>query len=203
MNTRPHLRKRPHAALAVAGVLALAASFRVGVAPTVAAEGPLPGMCNGRTDPDIAVVAIANGAATHPKYVLSIATDSSGSPTGTLIVGQGSQRLEVTQWCRAWLHVPGTSGGGSCEDADVRDDATTAHAVGVGMLRSGQVVTVRTDVRRTDEGIFFRVRYRLPEQHHDAETAMVEHDDDCEGGWLRIPVEGWSPLRHLHVGPAD
>jgi hypothetical protein len=201
MNTLKQPRARSRASLAVVGVLALAASLLIGPAPA-AAEGPLPGMCSGRTDSDLVVVAIANGGATHPKYVLSVVTDPVGSPTGTLVLGQGSERLEVTQWCRVWLHVPGTSGGGSCEDAEVRDDATTAHAVGVGALRSGQIVTVRTDVRRTDEGIFFRVRYRLPEEHH-AETAMTEHDDGCDGGWQRIPVEGWSPLRQLHVGPAD
>jgi hypothetical protein len=57
-------------------------------------------------------------------------------------------------------------------------------------------------VRETDEGRFFRVRYRVPDEHHDA-ALINDHDDGCDGGWVRIPAEGWYPLRQLHVGPAD
>lgn len=188
--------------LLLASLLTLASGLPAPSTAT-AAEPALPGVCIGRTDPSTTVVAVANGRGAPLKYVLSVSTDGTGAVTGTMILDQGAGRLLVTQWCRMWLHVPGTTGGGSCADSDVRDDATTAHAVGQGTLANGQAVTVRTDVRGTDEGLFFRVRYRTPDEHHVTDVAVAEHEDECEGGWVRIPAEGWYPLRHLHVGPAD
>jgi hypothetical protein len=197
--TRLSLRA-PSALLAAA--LLLAAVCTIG-SPVLAAEGTLPGMCNGRTDPNMVVVAVANGREHPTKFILSLTTDAAGTPTGTLILGQGPLRIEVTQWCRLWLHVPGQAEGGSCEHAAPDEDAVTAHAVGVGVLPDGQRITLRADVRETDEGAVFRVRYRVPDEHHDEQTALAEDHDECEGGWVRIPIEGWLPLQQLNVRAVD
>ena len=49
------------------------------------------------------------------------------------------------------------------------------------------------------EGAVFRVRYRAPDGHHDDLTTLAEDHDECEGGWMRIPVEGWLALQQLNV----
>jgi len=197
--TRLWLRM-PSALLAAA--LLLAAVSTIG-SPARAADEAVPGMCNGRTDADTVVVAVANGRGHPTKFILSLTTDAAGTPTGTLVLGQGPQRIEVMQWCRLWQHVPGQPEGGSCEHAAPAEDAVTAHAVGQGSLPGGQRITIRADVRETDEGAVFRVRYRAADEHHDDLTALAEDHDECEGGWVRVPVEGWLPLQQLNVRVAD
>lgn len=165
-------------------------------------EAALPGMCNGRSDANVVLNAHANGQFRAPKYILNIATDASGQPMGTLVVGQGKDRLLVEEWCRLWMHVPGTEpgGGGQCEDGEADDPnepgAINAHAVGIGWFK-GERVLVRVDVRRSDEGMFFRVRFREIGQHH--EEAALAEEDDCDEGWTRIPEEEWAPLAQLKV----
>lgn len=186
----------------LAAVLVLGAALTIG-APVLAAEGALPGMCNGRSDPDTVVVAVANGRGQPTKFILSLTTDGAGTPTGTLILGQGPQRIEITQWCRLWQHIPGQTEGGSCEHSAPAEDAITAHAVGQGYLLDGRRIVMRADVRESDEGAVFRVRYRVPDDQHHELTALAGEHDECEGGWVRIPAEGWLPLQHLNVRAAD
>lgn len=193
----------------VAGVVTMGlASTR----STAFAEEPgLPGMCNGRHDANVVLIAHGNGKPSGvPKYILNLYTDSTGKPFGTLVLGQGKDRLEVTDWCRLWLHQPGgeSEGGGQCEgdaDHDPDQDMVNAHAVGIAWYK-GEQVLVRTDVRNGEEGMVFRVRYRAMEQHHEGEdghldAAAHEEEGDCEGGgWTRIPAEhGWAPLKQLMV----
>lgn len=193
----------------VAGVVTLGLAS---TSSSASAEGPeLPGMCNGRSDANVVLIAHANGKPSEvPKYILNLYTDATGKPFGTLVLGQGKGRLEVTDWCRLWLHQPGTEpgGGGQCEgDAghDPDQDMVNAHAVGIGW-QNGQKLLVRTDVRSNEEGMFFRVRYRAMEQHHEGDEGHLDaaaHEDegDCEGGgWTRVPAEhGWAPLKQLKI----
>lgn len=195
--------------------LAAFASLLVGVVTmglastgsSASAEGTaLPGMCNGRTDANVVLNAHANGQLRAPKYILNISTDASGHPTGTLVVGQGKDRLLVEEWCRLWLHIPGTTPGGSdqCEGEEGDDPnaegAINAHAVGIGWYK-GQQVLVRTDVRQTDEGKSFRIRFRAMGQHHeDSGIAAADEGGGCEDeSWIRVPAEGWAPLAQLNV----
>ena len=189
----------------VAGVVTMGLSAR----STALAEEPgLPGMCNGRSDANVVLNAHANGKPSEvPKYILNLWTDASGHPFGVLVLGKGKDRLEVTDWCRLWLHQPGDTpeGGGQCEGDeghDPNEDMVNAHAVGIGW-KDGQKILVRTDVRSNEDGMFFRVRYRVMEQHHDddghLDAAAHEDEEDCEGGWTREPQEGWHPLKQLKV----
>lgn len=76
----------------------------------------------------------------------------------------------------------------------------TAHAVGFGQLADGTHVLVRTDVRETDDGSFFRARYRPMGGHGDdggQEQAAAMAQD--EGAWVTVPAEGWAPLDLLNL----
>jgi hypothetical protein len=179
-------------------------------ATALAQASGLPGMCNGRTDANVQINAMANGRSTI-KYVLNIETDAAGQPTGTLILGQGKERMKVEEWCRVWQHQPGQPYG-SCS-ADIPEGAVTAHAVGI-LARGEERTLVRTDIRQTDEGTYFRVRYRILPSHdgHDGDEGGHDggsgggHDED-EGGcedetWVRVPAEGWSQLHTMKVRSA-
>jgi hypothetical protein len=216
----PRGRARAWAVAAAAGVL---------IVPSAAAraEGPtMPGMCNGvRNAPSMVLNAHANGRSSAAgKYILNLETDPEGIAEGALIVGTGVARVQVDQICRFWQHLPGMQPGGGGHETgeggmdhdsaeghvpgEEAEGATIAHAVGIGSLRDGARVLVRTDVRGTEEGTFFRVRYREMGQHggeegHDA-TAEGEpgqtHDDES---WTRIPGEGWAPLKMLKLRPVE
>jgi hypothetical protein len=87
---------------------------------------------------------------------------------------------------------------------EAEEGATTAHAVGIGMLADGTRVLVRTDVRATEEGMFFRARYRVMGQHGGeslSAAAAGGHEDDGheDESWSRIPAEGWAPLDQLNL----
>jgi hypothetical protein len=166
-----------------------------------AVEGPdLPGMCLGRSDPGMTLTAHANGT---PKYILNLETDATGDPTGVLILGRSKTRVYADDLCRFWQHMPGQEpGGGMGEDAE--EGATTAHAVGIGMLADGTRVLVRTDVRVNEEGMFFRARYRVMGQHGDESVTAAADDGHDDGGheddsWTRIPTEGWAPLNQFNL----
>jgi hypothetical protein len=157
-----------------------------------------------------------------PKYILNLETDSSGAATGVMVVGKAAERLYVDQFCRFWQHLPGMEPGGGGHEpgeghdpgaghvpGDEAEGATMAHAVGIGTLRDGTRVLVRTDVRGTEEGTFFRVRYRAMGQHggeegHEVTAAEGEdgetHKDEA---WTMVPVEGWAPLDMLKLRPAE
>lgn len=200
------------------GALAVAAAAAVSIVASGAAgaAGPeLPGMCNGvRNAPSMVLNAHANGGSSVAgKYILNLETDASGAAEGVLIVGTGAKRLYVDQICRFWQHLPGMEPGGGGHDSsdghvpgEEAEGATIAHAVGIGSLRDGTRVLVRTDVRGTEEGTFFRVRYRQMGQHggeegHDA--AAEDGQTHEEESWTMIPVEGWAPLTMLKLRPAQ
>jgi hypothetical protein len=178
------------ATLAAAAVAALAATD----GPAVAADGQEVPMCNGRSDPNLVVIAHANRGS-KPKFVLNVATDASGAPTGTLILDRGPGHLAVTDWCRVWQHTP---------DSEPRcgmpypEGATTAHAVGQAVLPDGTPIVVRADVRETDDGTFYRLRYR-PLGMHD--EALADEGGGCEDeSWTWVPSEdGWGVLDQLRV----
>jgi hypothetical protein len=157
---------------------------------------PLPGMCNGRTDANILLFAFARPrAGVAPTYFLSLFTDGDGDPTGLLrVFGRGVADITVKDWCRLWLHIPGQAPGGDCEEEPPDEGDLNAHAVGIGSA-NGEEVLVRTDVRRTEEGTFFRVRFRSLEHEHEEVTTSAHEDDGCtDDSWTRIPAEGWAPL---------
>jgi hypothetical protein len=162
------------------------------------------GMCNGRTDPDLVVIAHANGRPGEvPKYILNVTTDELGQPSGALVFGRGSERLLVDDFCRLWQHQEGQppGGGGECGDEEIPEGATIVHAVGTSILSDGSPVLVRTDARATEEGMFFRLRYRAQGAHHEVEAGG---EDGCEDDtWARFPAEGWYPLDQLRVHAAD
>jgi len=155
------------------------------------------GLCAGRTDPQLVVTAHANGRPNVvPKYILNVWTDASGKPMGSLVLEKGAERLHVTDWCRVWEHVPGQPPGGDCE-MTYPEGAITAHAVGEGKFRDGRRVLVRTDVRKTSEGMYFRVRYRSLGGHETASTSV--HDGCEDDGWAKVPAEGWYPLDQMRA----
>ena len=161
------------------------------------------GMCNGRTDPNLVVIAHANGKPEAvPKYILNVTTDELGQPSGTLVFGRGSERLIVEDFCRLWQHQEGQipGGGGECGDEDIPEGATIVHAVGTSTLADGLPALVRTDVRATEEGMFFRLRYRVQGEHEEEAGG----EDGCEDEtWIRFPEEGWyHPLDQLRVHAA-
>lgn len=173
--------------------------------PALAQESGLPGMCNGRHDANVLINAHANRP---DKYILNLETDAAGNPTGVLILGKGKDRLYVDDWCRVWQHLPGQPYPDTCEGETPTEGAITAHAVGLTM-KDGQQVLVRTDVRSTDEGQFFRVRYRTLESHegeddHEGGGGGGGHEDGEGGGcedetWTKVPAEGWAPLNTMNV----
>ncbi len=187
--------------VALVGAAATAALL----APAAVANGEesagLPGMYRGRSDPSTTVIAHANGT---PKYILNIETDAAGQPTGVLILGRSADRVYVDDFCRLWQHLPGQEYGGHGDGHESLEGATTAHAVGIGTLKEGTRVLVRTDVRETDEGAVYRARYRplgASGGHEDDgatahdESADTAHDDQ----WTAVPAEGWAPLDRMDV----
>ena len=184
----------------VALLAILAGVVLIAAAPSgpAARAAELPGMCNGRADPNLVVTAHANGRPDSvPKYILNVSTDASAVATGSLILFRGADHLQVTDWCRVWQHQAGQPSGGECETT-YPEGATTAHAVGLS-TSDGQTLLVRTDVRRLSDGdMFFRVRYRTWSGHEEA--AAPAEEAGCEDeGWTRVPAEGWYPLDQMRV----
>lgn len=187
-----HTRTRTRAALVgpIAAALLLV--------PTAFAQGDeagtgQPGMCTGRSDASLTVVAHAYGA---PKYITNVETDPDGRPTGVLILGKSPDRLYVDDFCRLWQHLPGQEYGGHDEGVPPAEGTTTAHAVGIGTLSDGTRVLVRTDVRQTEDGAFYRIRYRPlgGSGDHDDHLTVTGHEE-----WTAVPTEGWAPLDRLVV----
>ena len=199
-------RSRMHGVRIAGGVIVVCAVAVLG-GLIGAEDSKLPGMCKGRSDANV----VLNAHAQAPKYILNISTDSIGVPYGVLILEKGATRLYSDLFCRVWQHLPGQPTGDECEGElppgtdSSHEGAITAHAVGFGTLRDGTEVLVRTDVRATEEGKFFRVRYRTMGSHGGHESGLVlpsahEDDDGCEDEtWTRIPAEGWAPLKQLNL----
>lgn len=190
------------ARLALGFTLAVLAGAIAEAPGAASGESTTPGMCNGRSDANVRVLAQARGAI---PYRLSVATDSAGRPSGVLDLWQGPARLRVDQWCRLWQHIPGQPPG---EDGDeeVPEGATIVHLVGTAKLADGTPVLVRTDLRAlaNRDGSLgpygstqFRVRYR-PMGGHDEPTATGAGEDE-EEGWVRVPAEGWAPLNLFNI----
>ena len=169
--------------------------------PAGAAELPGLGMCNGRADAMLKVIAHANGHGDGVKLILNVTTDAAAVATGSLILDQGPNHIVVTDFCRVWQHLPGTEQ--KCEEP-YPEGAVTAHAVGVTTDRAGTPLLVRADVRQTAEGKFFRARYRALTGEQEAVAAAMAEEDGCEdeGTWTKVPAEGWAPLDQLIVRAA-
>lgn len=179
--------------VALVGAAATAALLAPAAVAKGEEAGGLPGMCTGRSDPSTTVIAHANGA---PKYVLNLETDAAGRPTGVLILGRSGDRVYVDDFCRLWQHLPGQEYGGHEDGHESLEGATTAHAVGIGTLKDGTRVLVRTDVRETDEGAFYRARYRpLGASGGHEDDGATAHDDQ----WTAVPSEGWAPLDRMDL----
>lgn len=181
------------AATALAGILVATSPSRS------AAAAALPGMCTGRSDAGLVVIAHANGPSDAvPLYILNISTDATGHPDGSLVLGQGPQRIHVTEWCRAWQHQPGQQPKGDCTAPPA--GSTTVHAVGLTEL-DGTTLLVRTDVRKLSDGSMeFRVRYRA----WTAQSSTTETGEEgCEEtAWTWVPAEEeWFPLGQMMVRP--
>jgi hypothetical protein len=157
-------------------------------------------MCNGRADPNVEVIAHVNGRRGDvTKFILNVSTDANAVATGSLILDRGPDHIVVTDFCRVWQHLPGTQP--KCEEP-YPEGAVTAHAVGLTTARDGTPLLVRADVRQTEEGTFFRVRYRaLTGEHEAVAAAMGEDEGGCEdeGTWTKVPPEEWAPLDQLMV----
>jgi hypothetical protein len=185
------------------GAVATVSSMLLAPAAVAAEHDGQPGMCSaGQPAPLMTLNAHANGT---PKFVLNLETDASGVPSGVLILGRGEQRVYTDDLCNFWEHQPGQVPGGEGHDgeghageAEVPEGATIAHAVGIGHLTDGTEVLVRADVRETEEGAFFRARYRALGQHEEAEgtDGGEAHEDEA---WTWVPGEGWLPLDHLKI----
>lgn len=183
---------------AVIAIMFMAFLAATGSQMAGAAAQPLPGMCNGRSDPNLVIIAHANGRPRDvPKFILNVATDATGKPTGSLILDRGRARITVSDFCRVWQHQPDQSPGGDCETT-YPTGAITAHAVGLTRL-DGQTLLVRTDVRKMLDGsMLFRARYRT---WSGAEISAAADTGGCdETGWTWIPAEeAWSPLVQMSV----
>ncbi len=167
-----------------------------GLPATPAQAQELPGVCNGRSDAGLLINAGTTGRpARAPQYLVNVHTDAVGDPSGVLLLRTDTSRLQATDFCRAWRHLPGQPPGGGCEDSHQEGDVV-AHAVGFGRFADGRTVLVRTDVRDTAAGISFRLRYRPLEDV--AGTGPLDHECE-EGRWTGVPAEGWLPLDRMQV----
>lgn len=193
--------------LAACGLAAIA--WLLGASGIGAEGSTVPGMCKGRSDANV----VLNAHAQNPKFILNVSTDAIGMPYGVLILEKGETRLYVDLFCRLWKHLPGQETGGECEGEsphgakaqDEGEGATMVHVVGMGNLQDGSPILVRADMRETEEGKFFRVRYRVLGEHGGHEEALVaptEHEDEGDHedeSWTKVPVEGWAALKLLKV----
>lgn len=193
----------------VALVVGTAVVVPVAVASPAPASEEVPGMCTGRSDANVVLNALARASGAAPKFILNVSTDPTGEPTGTLILGKAGERVELTDLCRVWQHLPDQPSDGSCE-MEYPEGAVTAHAVGVGTRSGGQHVLVRADLRETSEGRYFRVRYRdwPPGGAHEdgdhgvgALPTLEQHEGEgCEDEtWTRVPLEEWLPLHQFKL----
>ncbi len=180
-------------AFAAAGVTAVAAR------PAAADSSQLPGMCSGRADPNLVVIAHANGrlAREAQKMILNVETDAAAHATGSLVFGQGPATLTATDWCRVWQHQEGQQSNGSCEEP-YPTGALTAHAVGLG-TQAGRTMLVRVDVRQLSDGQgLYRLRYR---PWPPGEQVTAQEEDNCgDEGWTWYPAEEeWAPLSQVMI----
>ncbi len=197
------------------GVALIAALGGIGVAAAVAPGSSLPevattpgstGMCRGRSDANIVLTASNNGlgatafSGTSPGYEIEIETDAEGHPTGALVSGHGADELRVDEWCRLW--APGSLGEQNGEGEAAETGASMVHAVGFGEFGDGTRVFVRTDVKSTEDGMSYRIRYRELAITELAPVGGASDQLRNDEGWTRIPEEEWAPLTEFEVHPA-
>lgn len=130
------------------------------------------------------------------KLVVHLSTTPDGTVSGSLVLGRGAERLEVTTWCRLWQ-----GGEGESSHSDV------THAIGEAMFPDGVSRYVRVDVTDS-EGGRARVRTRNMsggghESDHSATSDASEHDDSAHGGWTSITGEGWLALTRARIGMTE
>lgn len=145
------------------------------------------GPCEGASAPSHAIAAhvVGREAQRSVKVIAHFESDSNRQVMGELIVGQGSKRIEVTNWCRMWV------GGKNAEESDV------VHVLGTSVDSLGREMYVQVDMR-SSEGGRIRVRTRAISQHDDNHqmTSVVE---DEHGGWKSLTGEGWLSLSRFRV----
>ncbi|HZE04802.1 MAG TPA: hypothetical protein VE127_06250 [Solirubrobacteraceae bacterium] len=194
-------RKITMGVIASSAVAFAAGLWATGPGPAARAATALPGMCSGTTTPNLVVNAHANGRPGDvPRFILNVSTDASGTATGAMVLGQGRDRLMVTDWCRVWQHPPGQTSGGNCGEL-YPPGAITAHAVGLTTSGNPRML-VRADVRKlTDGQMLFRVRSRA--LTGEGATAMAEDDSCGDEGWTWVPgEEQWAPADQIHIATA-
>jgi hypothetical protein len=187
------------AALTCVGVAAAVAPDRS--PPEVTAKPGSTGMCHGRSDANLVLTASNVGLeVTSPGYEIEIETDAEGHPTGVLVSGRGADQLRVEEWCRLW--APRSSGEQSGERDASETETTMVHAVGFGELGDGTPVFVRTDLKSTEDGLNYRIRYRELQDRPEtgrgdaAEVTPLagEGDQGVDEDWTQIPEEEWAAL---------
>lgn len=154
------------------------------------------GPCRGRTVASRRVDALLVGgrSGNSTKLIVHLSTTSEGMVGGTLVLGRGSSRLEVTTWCRLW---EGSEGDG--------DHGDMAHAIGEAVFPDGVKRYVRVDVA-SDSGGRARIRTKaMSGGGHDGGHSTdghqaSEHDDEGHGGWQSLTGEGWLSLTKARIG---
>ncbi len=168
------------------------ASSTVFMLPTaVGAEGHSEsGPCRGASAPLQSVLAhvVGRQARQSIKVVAHLESDVEGVVSGELKVGQGTQELVVTEWCRLWAGGSGAGAGGE-------DEAGVVHVLGAAMDTSGNEKLVRVDVN-PEEGGRVRVRTRLLAHDGSRTEPADEH-----GGWVSLTGEGWLNATRVRIRP--
>lgn len=148
------------------------------------------GPCGGATAPShvIAAHVVGREAQRTIKVIAHFESDQNGQVMGELIVGQGTKRIEVTNWCRMWV------GGKNAEDNGV------VHVLGTSVDAHGGETYVQVDVR-TSEGGRVRVRTRAKSQHDD-DHQVASAEEEEHGGWKSLTGEGWLYVSRVRVRQA-
>lgn len=177
------------------GVFALAVATTVfgSAGQLVAAEHG--GPCRGESQPNRRIEAhlVGAGSRTKPKIVLHIGSAANGAIEGKLVLGRGSERISLENWCRIW-----GAGGESDHDHDsAGDDGTVhegmVHVLGTETRPDGTQRYIRVDIGAEEGG---RIRVM---------TRSIGHDTKMGGGsdghgWQSLTGEGWLRLSRMRIG---
>lgn len=179
---------------ALKSVLVAAAIVATSTEGVGAKGGPCAGESLGGRRVDALLVGKPSTRST--KLVVHLFTTSDGAVSGSLVLGRGAERLEVTTWCRLW---EGGEGEGSHSDV--------THAIGEAMFPDGVRRYVRVDVTGS-EGGRARVRTRNMsggghESGHSSTIDASEDDDSAHGGWTSMTGEGWLTLTRARIGMTE
>lgn len=179
---------------AIVPVLVAAAIVATSTEGVGAKGGPCSGESLGGRRVDAMLVGKPSVQST--KLIVHLATTPDGAVSGTLILGRGTERLEVTSWCRLW-----EGGEGESAHSDV------VHAIGEATFSDGIRRYVRVDVTGSEGG---RVRVRTKnisggghDSGHSSTSETTEHDDSGHGGWTALTGKGWLPLTRARIGSTE